>query len=44
MTVTGMSIDRLVVSKFVESFVCTDALGLLQQLGVMPPPPGQAKG
>jgi len=37
-TVSGMSIDCLEGGKFVETFVVTDVLGLLQQLGVAPVP------
>lgn len=36
-TITSMSIDRLEAAKFVETFVSADTLGLLQQLGVVPP-------
>ena len=34
-TVTGMSIDRIVGGKFVEGWLNFDALGMLQQLGVI---------
>jgi len=37
-TVTGMSIDRIVGGKFVEGWLNFDALGMLQQLGVIPAP------
>jgi len=37
-TITSISIDRLEAGKFVETFVSSDTLGLLQQLGVIPPP------
>jgi hypothetical protein len=36
-----MSIDRIVDGKFVEGWLNFDALGMLQQLGVIPAP-GQA--
>lgn len=35
---TGISITRVVSGKFVEGWINYDALGLLQQLGVVPPP------
>ena len=38
--VTGMCIDRIVNGKIVESWGIFDQLGMLTQLGVMPPPPG----
>ena len=38
--VTGMGIDRIVNGKIVESWGIFDQLGMLTQLGVMPPPPG----
>ena len=34
---TGISITRLASGKFVERWTMFDALGLLQQLGVIPP-------
>ncbi len=37
--VTGMSIERLVGGRIVEGWNQNDALGLLTQLGVLPPPP-----
>lgn len=37
-TMTGIDIIRLVNGKIVESWVNADAFGLLQQLGVLPPP------
>lgn len=40
-TVTGIEIIRIAGSKFVEHWMELDALGLLQQLGVVPAP-GQA--
>lgn len=40
-TMTGMDIHRIVDGKIVEEWSNFDALGLLQQLGVVPPP-GQA--
>lgn len=36
---TGMGIDRIVNGKIVESWGIFDQLGLLTQLGVVPPPP-----
>ena len=38
---TGITILRIAVGKVVENTVELDQLGLLQQLGVVPPPPGQ---
>lgn len=35
-TVTGITIDRIVDGKFVESWTNWDTLGLMQQLGVIP--------
>lgn len=35
---TGISISRVVSGKFVERWINYDALGLSQQLGVVPPP------
>ena len=35
---TGISITRVASGKFVEGWINYDALGLLQQLGVVPPP------
>ncbi|HUU74912.1 MAG TPA: ester cyclase [Methanoregulaceae archaeon] len=40
--ITSISIDRLEAGKFVETHISSDTLGLLQQLGVIPPP-GQAE-
>jgi steroid delta-isomerase-like uncharacterized protein len=40
-SVTGIDISRVASGKFVEHWQATDNLGLLQQLGVVPPP-GQA--
>lgn len=43
--VTGIDIFRLANGKIVESWVSADALGMLQQLGVLPPmgpPPGSS--
>lgn len=37
-TLTGISIDRIAGGKFVERWDSADMLGLLQQLGVIPPP------
>ncbi len=39
-TVGGVSIERIVDGKIVEGWVTNDALGMLQQLGLLPPPPG----
>ena len=36
-TVTGMSISRIVDSKLVEEWDNVDTLGMMQQLGVIPP-------
>ena len=38
--VSGMSIERVADGRIVEGWNENDALGLLQQLGVLPPPPG----
>lgn len=35
---TGISIERLTKGKIVETWVNWDALGMMQQLGVIPPP------
>ena len=35
-TVTGITIDRIVDGRFVESWTNWDTLGLMQQLGVVP--------
>jgi predicted ester cyclase len=40
-SVTGIDISRVASGKFVEHWQAADNLGLLQQLGVIPPP-GQA--
>ena len=37
--VSGMSIERVADGRIVEGWNENDALGLLQQLGVLPPPP-----
>ncbi len=37
-TVTGMSIERVVEGRIVEGWNQNDALGMLGQLGVLPPP------
>jgi steroid delta-isomerase-like uncharacterized protein len=39
--VSGMNISRLEGGKVVEDRAEMDALGMMQQLGVVPPPPGQ---
>ena len=36
-TLSGIDIQRIVDGKIVENWVSLDALGLLQQLGVLPP-------
>lgn len=38
--VSGMSLERVADGRSVEGWNENDALGLLQQLGVLPPPPG----
>jgi steroid delta-isomerase-like uncharacterized protein len=38
--VSGMSIERVADGRIVEGWNENDALGLLGQLGVLPPPPG----
>ena len=38
--VTGMSIERVANGRIVEGWNQNDALGLLGQLGLLPPPPG----
>lgn len=38
-TVTGMSIHHLVNGRIVEAWWCYDTLGMMQQLGVIPPMP-----
>ena len=35
-TVTGITIDRIIVGRVVESWTNWDALGMMQQLGVVP--------
>jgi steroid delta-isomerase-like uncharacterized protein len=40
--ITGMDMFRLVSGKIVESWVSTDALGMLQQIGVLPPSGGHS--
>lgn len=40
MTWTGITIVRFVDGKIVERWANVDVLGILQQLGVVPPPPG----
>ena len=37
-TVAGITIDRIEDGKIAESWVCWDALGMLQQLGAVPAP------
>jgi predicted ester cyclase len=39
-TVTGIAIDRIVAGKIVEHWENFDQLGMLVQLGVVPPPGG----
>jgi hypothetical protein len=36
--VTGISIERIANGKMVETWVNFDALGMMQQLGVIPAP------
>jgi steroid delta-isomerase-like uncharacterized protein len=40
LTFTGMTIVRFEDGKIVERWANVDELGLLQQLGIVPPPPG----
>jgi steroid delta-isomerase-like uncharacterized protein len=40
LTFTGMTIVRMEDGKIVERWTNVDELGILQQLGVVPPPPG----
>ena len=35
-SITGVDISRIVTGKFVESWMYSDRVGLMQQLGVMP--------
>ncbi|MFB0534286.1 MAG: ester cyclase [Anaerolineae bacterium] len=42
-TVTGMYVARIIGGKIVEEWGNFDALGMMQQIGVVPPP-GQAGG
>ncbi len=35
-TVTGITIDRIIAGRIAESWTNWDALGLMQQLGVVP--------
>jgi predicted ester cyclase len=42
-TVTGMYVARIIGGKIVEEWGNLDALGMMQQIGVVPPP-GQAGG
>ncbi len=37
-TITGIDINRFVGGKSVEHWAEMDALGMMQQLGVIPPP------
>jgi predicted ester cyclase len=41
--ITATGIFRVVEGKLTDNWVNFDALGLLQQLGVVPPPPGPPK-
>jgi hypothetical protein len=36
-TVTGIEIDRIASGRIEETWVSYDALGMMQQLGVIPP-------
>ncbi len=40
LTFTGITTVRMVDGKIVERWANVDELGLLQQLGIAPPPPG----
>ena len=40
-TVTGMSFERVVDGRIVEGWNENDVVGMLGQLGALPPPPGQ---
>jgi steroid delta-isomerase-like uncharacterized protein len=40
-TVTGINLYRVANGKIVEEWWQEDILGLMQQLGVLPPPPAQ---
>jgi predicted ester cyclase len=42
-SVTSTGIFQVVGGKLTDNWVNFDALGLMQQLGVVPPPPGQGK-
>ncbi len=42
-TVTGITIDRIARDQVVESWTIFDALGMLQQLGVVPLPEEHGK-
>jgi len=35
-TISGIEIDRIAGGKFVETWLISDALGMMQQLGVIP--------
>ena len=42
-TVEGISIDRMVGGKSEESWTINDIMGMMQQLGAIPAPPGQSE-
>jgi predicted ester cyclase len=43
-TITGIQIPRVASGKIAENWINLDALGLLQQLGVVPPPGHPERG
>ena len=43
MTATGIGIGRLAGGRIAEAWAAYDALGLLQQLGAVPAPPGSGR-
>lgn len=40
-TITGMTITRIEDGKIAEAWTCWDALGMFEQLGLAPGPPGE---
>ena len=40
-TITGMTLTRVADGKMVEAWTCWDALGMFEQLGLAPGPPGK---